>query len=194
MLCICLSFFFFFQTEIKQSLEKGFSTDSECGLQPGVPELLWTHPQSMQADTVCLQSAGKASRRPCAESTWVINIFPDQDLFCICIISPQDKTHAQNLPHMFCWSLRQILWNSAIVPPCRLLYVFLSVKLPSESQQKKAGGGDQPGRNATERPIQTFRPLLCMICIICIPNAVQLCSTACMALLVRCGYGVTCDP
>lgn len=69
-----------------------------------------------------------------------------------------------------------------IMPPCCLVYVFPL----SESQQKKAGGGDQPGRNATKRPIQTFRPLLCMICIICTLNAVLLCSLqgfACMVWL-----------
>lgn len=53
---------------------------------------------------------------------------------------------------------------------------------------------DQPGRNASERPIQTLRPRLCMMCMMCIPNAALLCNTACTALLVQCGYGVTGDP
>ena len=32
---------------------------------------------------------------------------------------------------------------SVIMPPCCLLYVTLTVKLPSESQQREAGGGVQ---------------------------------------------------
>lgn len=40
---------FFLLLAIQKCIER-FCTISKCGLQPGVPELWWTHPQNMQAN------------------------------------------------------------------------------------------------------------------------------------------------
>lgn len=59
----------FFSLQSNNVLRERFCTISECGLQPGVPELWWTHPQNMQANKSSLswrnfprQAAQKALR------------------------------------------------------------------------------------------------------------------------------------
>lgn len=112
---------------------------------------------------------------------------------CICITSPHNAYDAQKG-----WSFRRILCYSLL--SCLLVdsYVFLNVKLPSESRQKKKKEGRWSRSSKKEcyreaHPnIQTNRSAWSVL------SEYQMqsyCATQSARLrFIECVYGVTCDP
>lgn len=137
---------------------KEFPTDSDCGIQPGVPELPWTHPQSMQA---------------CWESS---PLDPWRKL--LGLVSPllRISSARSSLPGSIWFNRKHIRFfvtsdpymggRSVIMlsPVCENVQVS-----PGRREKQLVGVRINRGRNATERPIQTLG-----IRMICIPNAARL--------------------
>lgn len=131
---VCL---FLSKLRLNKVLKKGFPVTQSVALSQG--SLSCGGLIHKACRLICLQSAGKASQRPCAENTQLISLLLPSyisshmwhftRLRFVCASSHCETKHSDSLS----------FW--VIAPPCCLLYVFLSVKLPSESQQKKSRCG-----------------------------------------------------